>query len=348
MFRAIRLIGFVVLGLVALAATAAAQSYDVVKVADGVYAGVGRGEVGSNGTFIVNQDDVVVVDTQRRPAWARDLITEIKKVTNKPVRYVINTHYHLDHWLGNEAYVDAYGPGVTFIAQTNTRQDAIERGIPGAKDNIAKDIPDQIGKLQKMLADGKDDKGNPLTADSRKLVKQQLDSQKATLDVLKSARYVVPTVTYDKSLVLNDGDREIDLMYLGRGHTRGDTVVYLPKDKVVITGDLVNARIPVFRDGHAAEWVEVLNAITKLDWDFLIPGHGDVERGRGHILELTGYIRDLSAAAKDAVAKGMTADQAVQTIDLKKYGREFQPNFEAANEAAIRRAYDDASGNVKN
>ncbi len=71
-------------------------------------------------------------------------------------------------------------------------------------------------------------------------------------------------------------------------------------------------------------------------------------RGRGHILELTGYIRDLSAAAKDALAKGMTADQAVQAIDLKKYGREFPPNFEAANEAAIRRAYDDASGNVKN
>jgi hypothetical protein len=71
-------------------------------------------------------------------------------------------------------------------------------------------------------------------------------------------------------------------------------------------------------------------------------------RGRGQILELTGYVRDLSAAAKDAVAKGMTADQAVQTVDLKKYGREFQPNVEAANEAAIRRAYDEASGNVKN
>jgi hypothetical protein len=71
-------------------------------------------------------------------------------------------------------------------------------------------------------------------------------------------------------------------------------------------------------------------------------------RGRGHILELTGYVRDLSAAAKDAVAKGITADQAVQTVDLKKYGREFQPNFGAANEAAIRRAYDEASGSVKN
>jgi hypothetical protein len=70
--------------------------------------------------------------------------------------------------------------------------------------------------------------------------------------------------------------------------------------------------------------------------------------GRGHIQELTGYERDLSAAAKDAVAKGMTADQAVQTVGLKKYGGEFQPNLEAANEAAIRRACDDAPGNVKN
>jgi cyclase len=347
MLRSIRSIGLVVLGLICLAAPAAAQSFNVVKVADGVYAGIGRDGVGSNGTFIVNQDNVVVVDTQRRPAWARDLITEIKKVTDKPVRYVINTHFHLDHWLGNEAYVDAYGPGVVFISQENTRTDAFEKAIPGAKQDVAKGIPDQIAKYEKMLAEGKDDKGNPLTAESRKQMQEQLDSQKATLEVLKTARYVVPNLTFEKQLTLYSGDREIDLYYYGEGHTRGDAVVYLPKEKVVITGDLVNANLPFFRDGHPASWANVLGSVAKLDYDFLIPGHGDVEQGRGHVLELTGYIRDLSTGAKDAVAKGMTLDQFKQSIDLSKYEPEFPGNFAARNEMAIERAYDEASGKVK-
>src|SRR3970040_70870 len=73
-----------------------AQSFDIVKVADGVYAAVGRAGVASNGAFIVNKDDVLVVDTHFRPSWAKDLIAEIRKITNKPVRYVVNTHWHKD------------------------------------------------------------------------------------------------------------------------------------------------------------------------------------------------------------------------------------------------------------
>src|SRR5713101_8848957 len=82
-----------------------AQSFDIIPVADGVYAAIGRAGVASNGAFIVNKDDVVVVDTHYRPSWARDLIAEIKKVTDKPVRYVVDTHWHNDHVQGNQAYI---------------------------------------------------------------------------------------------------------------------------------------------------------------------------------------------------------------------------------------------------
>src|SRR5216684_5274925 len=84
--------------------TAQAQSFDIVKVADGVYAAIGKQGVYSNGAFIINKDDVLVVDTHLRPSWARDLIAEIKKVTDKPVRYVVDTHWHPDHVQGNQSY----------------------------------------------------------------------------------------------------------------------------------------------------------------------------------------------------------------------------------------------------
>ncbi len=91
------------------APTSAGQSFDVVKVADGVYAGIGKPGVYSNGAFIVNQDDVIVVDTHLRPSWARDLVAEIHKVTHNPVRYVVNTHWHPDHVQGNQVYVSVFG-----------------------------------------------------------------------------------------------------------------------------------------------------------------------------------------------------------------------------------------------
>jgi glyoxylase-like metal-dependent hydrolase (beta-lactamase superfamily II) len=123
MLRHVRPLGLVLLGLLAFAAPALSQSadFDVTQVAPGVYAVIAKPGIASNSAFIVNQDDVVVVDTHLRPSWARETIAEIKKVTDKPVRYVINTHWHRDHVQGNQAYRDAFGPGVTIIQQDLAR-----------------------------------------------------------------------------------------------------------------------------------------------------------------------------------------------------------------------------------
>ena len=158
----------------------ASQSFDIVPVAPGVYAAIGK-----NGVFRQRQHsssariDVVVVDTQARPSWARDFITEIRKVTDKPVRYVINTHWHGDHTLGNQAYAAAFGPNVTFVAQTNTREDLISRGAPQMETQRTKTVPDAIAALEKQLSDGKDAKGVALTDATRQQTQTQLAAQRA-------------------------------------------------------------------------------------------------------------------------------------------------------------------------
>ncbi|PYU17216.1 MAG: hypothetical protein DMG29_02145, partial [Acidobacteria bacterium] len=121
--RAIMPVIFVLPLLLLSVQTGSAQSFDIIRVADGVYAAIGKPGVFSNGAFIVNKDEVVVVDTHLRPSWARDLIAEIRKVTDKPVRYVVDTHWHPDHVQGNQAYVSAFGPTVEYLAQHNTRDD---------------------------------------------------------------------------------------------------------------------------------------------------------------------------------------------------------------------------------
>ncbi len=333
-----------------MTAPVGAQSFDIVKVADGVYAAVGRAGVASNGAFIVNKDDVLVVDTHYRPSWARDLIAEIKKVTDKPVRYVVNSHWHNDHTQGNQAYVSVFGSSVEYVAQHNTREDLIKKGVPGVQDSLTTGTPANIARIQNILTTGKDQQGNDITAEQRTRLETQLVSQKAYLEELKQIQITLPTITFERSLVLHkttaDGsERPIHILFFGKGHTRGDVVVYLPREKVVVTGDLLTDGIPFTRDSYPSHWVSTLEAIEKLDWTSAITGHGQVQSGKAQIGKLIAYFKDVVAGVKDAVAKGLTAEQAVASIDLTKHAASFG-NYRGGNPAAVTRAWNEAAGKI--
>src|SRR3989449_10449548 len=194
MRRAVVMVFVLSLALGGFGGVARAQSFDIIKVADGVYAAIGKSGVYSNGAFIVNKDDVVVVDTHLRPSWARDLIAEIKKVTDKPGRYVVDTHWHPDHVQGNQSDVSAFGPNVEYLAQHNTRDDMIHKGIPSVQDQLTKDVPEAIQRLEKALAERKDSKGKPLTAETRAQSESQLASLESYLEELKQIQITLPTL----------------------------------------------------------------------------------------------------------------------------------------------------------
>jgi len=344
MRRHIRSLGLVLLGLAASAAPALCQSadFDVTQVANGVYAVIAKPGIASNGAFIVNQDDVVVVDTHLRPSWARETIAEIKKVTNKPVRYVINTHWHRDHVQGNQAYIDAYGPGVTIIQQDLAREDQIKNQPV----EIVTRPPEEIARLEKLLSSGKDDKGVPLTADARAQLQHSLDLQKAYVAEIPQIQLVPGNLTFDRSLVLHEAGRDICLYYYGYAHSRGDAIVYLPAEKIVLTGDVLESGVPLMRSAYPIEWLAVLQSIEKLDWNIVIPGHGGIQRNRETITGFAAYLQDLVAGVKQAVAKGMTVDEAVKNVDLSKYSSML--NYEDRNADAIRRTYAEVTDKISN
>jgi cyclase len=332
-------------------ALAQAQFFDLTQVADGVYAAIGKNGAFCNAAVLVNKEDVLVVDTHLRPAWAHDLIQQIKKTTDKPVRYVVNTHWHPDHVQGNQAYVNVFGPTVEYLAQHNTREDMIHKAIPSIQDSLH-DVPEGIAKMEKSLADGKDAQGQPLAFDARVTLQKQIADQKAYLGELQQMQITLPTITFERSLYLHKpGDRTIQVLFFGKGHTRGDVVVYLPKEKVVATGDLLTNGIPFMRDSYPVEWVATLEAIQSLDWNAAIPGHGDVQQGKAQIGRLISFMKDVVAQVKAAVTQGKSLEETKKAVNLASHAADFPAYktpeaFQRAANSAVERCWMEVSGKI--
>jgi glyoxylase-like metal-dependent hydrolase (beta-lactamase superfamily II) len=232
---------------------------------------------------------VFVVDSCFLPSAAREDIAQIRTWTDKPVSFVLNTHFHNHHNLGNRAYMDAF-PALTIIAHTETKKDMDMFG-PGSEMREER----SLASLQRMMDTGKLDGGRALTADEKVEVKSALSQQSAVIDELKKVQFQSATLTFDHDFTIDLGNREVQVRFLGRGNTAGDAVAYLPKEKIVAAGDLVVYPIPYIYDGYPTEWIQTLQNLSQLDADTIVPGHGPVMHDKTHIL----LIRDLLKSAVD-------------------------------------------------
>jgi cyclase len=252
------------------------NSYELKQLAPGVYATIRRVSAGSadgNTMFIINDADVVVVDTGGYRTDARQIIAEIKKLTDKPVRYVINTHSHGDHISGDEIYRNAF-PAVEFICHTNAREQILQN--PGAEKSVAL-FQAEIANVQKRLDSGKDSDGAPLTSERRRHLELAKANFQFWISDMKDSHQIPPGLTIADSLVLHRGERSIEIRYLGNGHTTGDLVVFLPKEKIVATGDLVVDPIPFGFSTTLHDWPATLQALKTLNATIILPGHGEIE-----------------------------------------------------------------------
>ncbi len=315
-------------------------NFDIQKIADGVYAAVVKpgSPVGSNGAVIINKNEVLIVDTHLRPSYARELLAEVKKLTPLPVRYVVNTHWHNDHTQGNQAYFNAFPARTEFLAHTNTRRDIVGKAIPSIREQL-ETLPGQIEKLQQQLAAATSE------ADRAQL-KTQLDNNRAYLEELKQIEISLPTLTFDRSLILHTEEREVRILYFGRGHTAGDVVVFLPKERIAVTGDLLTGGIPFYRDAYPSEWVPTLKAVASLEFDQVVPGHGPVQQGKTQLNKLIAFMEEMVAGVKRMAAAGKSVEEIKTGLDLSKYKADF-PNFTGGLALAIERTYAEARGKIQ-
>jgi glyoxylase-like metal-dependent hydrolase (beta-lactamase superfamily II) len=325
-----------------LASGARAQNEDLFEfkqVADGVYAAIAKPQffINCNAAVIVNEDDVLVVDTHSKPSAARTLIRQIARLTPKPVRYVVDSHFHWDHMQGNQAYPSAFPSSVEIISTEATRENIAKLGIPRVQDAI-KSLPGQIDDLKAKLAPERD-------AKKKAELQSNLQQAESYLQELKAMQVTLPTLTFDKSLVLHKKGRSMYILFLGRGHTSGDAVVYLPKEKVVATGDLLHGWMPFMGDGFPREWVTTLDELDKLDFQHVIGGHGAVG-DKARLKFFRNYLADLIAAVEQEVKAGASLQDAQKRVPdrLAPTYEKGMLNFRQSIVGNIAKVYSDLRG----
>ena len=275
----------------------------ITTLADGLYVlrhtGAGRRGASSGSTTVVVGDrEVLVVDSGFVPSVARADIAVIRKWTAKPVKYLVNTHWHGDHTWGNSAYVEAF-PGITIVSHTRTPELMTGYLTNFVGRNVSRPVD-----MRRALETGIDLDGERLSDSRRKEIESGLPHSENLATEFKALTLQLPTMTFDRELTIDLGNRLVVLKHLGRGNTSSDTVVWLPKERVAVTGDLLVYPNPFFFGGFPSDWSITLKRILELEPVWVVPGHGAVLNeadGRAFLTTVKDWLASVSGEVRKAV-----------------------------------------------
>jgi glyoxylase-like metal-dependent hydrolase (beta-lactamase superfamily II) len=234
---------------------------------------------GSNSVFLVTDEGVLVIDTRQHPRASQDLLERIRKITDKPVKWVINSHFHGDHTFGNATFKAL---GATFIAQKDTAR-LMQKVQP-------KEMERRAGYFRRNAYDPNE------------------------------VKLILPDITFDNTMTLHFGGREVQLFYMGPGQQEGDTFVLFPHARALFTpGAFAKHSMPNMAFTTSVDnWIALLDKVGAMDVDVLLPGHGDVAN-RDDVKELSSMLADEYKTVKDAIGKGMSLADAQRTLTFPQY-----------------------------
>lgn len=253
---------------------------EIVELTNGVYARLHEGL--TNAGILIGDDSVLVIDSLRVPSFGRDLIKDVKHLTDKPIQYVVDTHSHWDHSWGNEEFPDS-----TIIGHTNCRTEML-------------DLEAREWWMERVVS-----ANDPWSEEA------------------KGVRITPPDLTFDTSMSLYFGGRQVELIYLGRAHTSGDIFIHLPDDKLLFTGDVAqDGGVPFMLDGYAKDWVDTDSRLAELPIERFMAGHGPIGE-HGAILESRDFIHVMVGGIEQAIADGQdeaTAATGVTEAMTERFG----------------------------
>ncbi len=279
------------------------------KLSDNAYAYTTEGD--PNTGIVIGDDSVMIIDATATPVMAQSVIAKVREITDKPIKYVLLTHYHAVRVLGASGY---RSEGLEqIIASHDTYDLIVERG--------QQDMDSEIGRFPRLF------------------------------DSVESVPGLTwPTITFKGEMTLWMGKLEVKVMQLGRGHTKGDTVVWLPSQQICFSGDLVEADAACYTgDAYLADWPKTLDRLAALGAQKLVPGRGPALMNPEQVKKGLAYTRDfvstLYRSAQEAVAQGMdlkaTMEHARKNMD-PKFADVFI--YEHCLPFDVTRAHDEASG----
>jgi glyoxylase-like metal-dependent hydrolase (beta-lactamase superfamily II) len=251
------------------------------RLSEHAYAYTAEGD--PNSGVVIGETAALVVDTTATPAMARGLIAEIRRVTDKPIKYVVLSHYHAVRVLGASAY--AAEGAQEIIASRGTYELIRERG--------AQDMLSEIERFPRLF------------------------------DAVETVPGLTwPTLVFERDLTLFIGELEVQIRHLGMGHTKGDTIVWLPQEKVLFSGDLVEYGAAAYAgDAHLAQWPSTLEALRRLAPEKLVPGRGPAlltNADANRAIDYTkSFVQTLFAAAQESASAGHDLRQAFAHVRSK-------------------------------
>jgi glyoxylase-like metal-dependent hydrolase (beta-lactamase superfamily II) len=313
----------------------AAQLFDVRPVTDDVYAAIAKPtfRTNCNAAIFILSHEVVVVDSESKPSAAREVIAQIKRLTDKPVKYLVITHLHGDHFQGAGAYVEAW-PGLQIVSSESTRDGIQRQGITRMQRELVT-VPIAMEKLNTDLGKTSSDTG-------KATIQKQLREAQAYLDELKQMKVILPNVTFDRHLTIHSDNDTLEVLFVGKGHSDGDVFVYDPKRKVIATGDALQGWVPTMGDASIYDWIQQLKSVEELDFKYVIGGHGDTLVGKDRFVLWRTYFDDLLAETSKAAAQSTNLEdvktKVVPTL-LAKYGSQFSPDFAKTVVANVETSY---------
>ena len=270
------------------------------------------GDVGLDGNSVVvtSKDGVLVFDANGTPAAAQAVIAEIRKIANQPVKYLVFSHWHWDHWYGGEAYKEAF-PNVQIISQERERKIMLGPSQEFNRAFLKRDLPAYVSSLKEKVSE--EEAKMPAPEDLPRL-KARYEVDAFFLEQKRIARLTVPNVTYTEQMNIYLGEREIRLINFGRAVTPGDTVAYLPKEKIALIGDLIVNPVTFALGGYPTEWTKALEMVDGLDATLMVTGHGEPLRDKELLHATMEVMRILLQQGRELKAKGMGPDDAKAAI----------------------------------
>jgi glyoxylase-like metal-dependent hydrolase (beta-lactamase superfamily II) len=298
--------------------TRLSPNLEIVQLASGVFAAIRKDPlslaVNSNSLIIVRDNDVVVVDAQFTRSATQETLAAIRTLTDKPVGYLINTHWHDDHVAGDQVYRDSF-PDARFVMHQNTAADLPTLGADNRKNQVAA-APAVADRFEHLLSTGLGIDSTPATELERSSVTSAIRIVRQYLKEAPGFRSITATDTVHRRMTLGSGDQRIDLLWFGQANTRGDLIVHLPSLGIVATGDLVVAPVPFGFNSYPASWINVLDSLLALNPRLVLPGHGPVMRDLSYIRSVQQWLSRINRETSAAVARGDSLGAALETVTL--------------------------------
>ena len=251
-------------------------STTVQKVSENIYVLTDK-DMEMNSTLIIGKKDCILVDTRQNISLAKESQSAVKSITNKPIKYLINTHYHGDHTFGNQMFIEVQD----IIGHKNTRATLLETG------------------------------------------EQHKDLFRDFFGVSGTDEVVItpPTLTFEKELSLQFDNETINIFHTNNAHSDTDCYIYIPEQKLLITGDLFNNQIIGFTgdpQSSLSGWIKAIQEMAELDIKTVIPGHGPFGK-KEDLIVYRQYFEKLQTVAKQEFEKGKTLEEMKESLKLLEY-----------------------------